>query len=118
MLMKYREYEVLKSLKKYIGKRNKHSSKDYKAQILYDDFYLKSRYKRSSLYTIFKNLEEYGYIVDIANSIETTIHTVKITYKGQDALYNYRKECIKAILLRIFWMILGSLITIMLQIIF
>ena len=114
--MEYREYRVLKILKKYKGKKD--SGYEPKIKILDDDFYSKIKYKKSSINAILKKLEDDKYIVDVFNKMPTTVHTVEITDKGQDALDNYRRSSIKSISSKIIWMIIGALITVFFQAIF
>ena len=45
--------------------------------------------------TILQSLDENGYIQDVFNMMETTVHTVKITDKGHDALNNFFKNSVK-----------------------
>ena len=116
LIMEYREYRVLKILKKYKGKKD--SGYEPKIKILDDDFYSKIKYKKSSINAILKKLEDDKYIVDVFNKMPTTVHTVEITDKGQDALDNYRRSSIKSISSKIIWMIIGALITVFFQAIF
>ena len=111
--MKYREYKVLKVLKKYTDEKNGDNKSNI--QILHEDFYSNVKYKKASVNVILKKLEDDGYIVDIFNKIPTTVHTVQITDEGQDILDNYYKNSLKSVLSKIIWMMIGSFITIFFQ---
>ena len=104
-MLSHKQYKVLKLINKN-AKNNKHGD---------DYLFKKIKYKKSTLNTILVTLEDNGYIVDIFNNIPNNLNSIDITEKGEDAIQDYWKYYIKIFLSKIFWLIFGSIITIIIQ---
>lgn len=90
-MLKYRQYKILKQLKRYQNIKSKNNNYQHNINMLDNTFYKKIKYKQSTINTILKQLDDNGYIVDIFNKIPTSIHTIEITDEGNDALDNIIK---------------------------
>ena len=114
-MLSYKQYKILKLIDKYQKEKSidKNSYK-HKSQILLDDFWKKTKYKKYSVETILSKLCTDGYIKDTTQEIITDIHAVTITNEGYDALDNYIKSKITNGMFFIF----GGIVTFILDHIF
>lgn len=102
-MLSYKQYKILRLINQY--------TKNNKPENALKVF----KYKKSTRNTILKTLEDKGYIVDIFNNIPENLNTIDITEEGESAIQDYWKYRIKTFLSKIFWIIMGTIITLVIQ---
>lgn len=114
-MLTVRQYKVLKHINAIINSKQ-YKSNTNSPQIIGDRIYENIKYPQYSVDVIIKELHENNYIYDLFCE-GSSVHTITIENKGKDAIANFYKEHFKLIFSKIFWMLLGSLITLICQII-
>jgi CTP-dependent riboflavin kinase len=113
-MLNYRQYTVLKKLNEKYDANNKNS--DYKSNIgiLGDKVYENIRYPQYTVDAIIKELHKDGYIYDLFCE-GASVHTIEIKNEGKDALKYFYKDHLKIVFSKIIWMVIGSIVTLILQ---
>lgn len=114
-MLTVRQYRVLKHINTIINSKQ-YNCNTNSPQIIGDKIYENIKYPQYSVDVIVEELHENNYIYDLFYE-GASIHTIMIENKGKDAIINFYKEHFKLIFSKIFWMLLGSLITLICQII-
>lgn len=110
-MLTYKQYKILFGINTLIENNNIISEHSSGCRIIGDKIYECTKYPKYTVDTILKELHEQKYIYDIACESFTSVHAIKIESKGKDALKYHRKDIAKSILSKIFWMVLGAIIT-------
>ena len=113
-MLKYRQYTVIKKLNEKYETKNKNSNFKSNIDILGDKVYENMRYPQYTVDTIIKELHKDGYIYDLFCE-GGSVHTIEIKNEGKDALNNFYKDHMKIVFSKIIWMVVGSIVTLILQ---
>ena len=113
-MLNYRQYTVLKKLNEKYETKNKNSNFKSNIDILGDKVYENMRYPQYTVDTIIKELHKDGYIYDLFCE-GGSVHTIEIKNEGKYALNNFYKDHMKIVFSKIIWMVVGSIVTLILQ---
>lgn len=117
-MLNYKQYKVLKIINDILQNKKQNYEQNDSFTIIGDEIYDKIHYQKYTVDTILKELHDNKYLYDLS-CIDNfkTVHTIKIENKGRDAIKYFYSEHFKLMFSKIFWMILGSIITLLCQII-